>query len=38
MFPVNLDVSAIFDPRIDIKNGKEYLQFNNVDVDFTTTR
>ncbi|KAJ6635879.1 Protein takeout [Pseudolycoriella hygida] len=34
----NLDVTAIFNPRVDIKNGKEYLQFNSVDVDFTTTR
>ncbi|XP_037028821.1 protein takeout-like [Bradysia coprophila] len=34
----NLDVTAKFDPRVDIKNGKEYLQFKNVDVDFTTTR
>lgn len=38
MFPVNLNVISKFDPRVDIKNGKEYLQFNKVNADFNTTK
>lgn len=33
-----LDVSIKGVPRVDIKGGKEYLQFNKFNVDFTTTR
>lgn len=38
IFADNVDVSLKFAPKVEIKKGKQYLRFDDVKLDFTTTR
>lgn len=37
-FTDNVEFSIKFIPRVELKKGREYLQFTDVKLDFTTTR
>lgn len=38
MLTDNVDFTIKFIPRVELKKGREYLQFSDVKLDFTTTR
>lgn len=37
-FTDNVEFSMKFIPKVETKKGKQYLQFSEVKLDFTTTR